>query len=223
MTQSSSHARARAANHKWAAADDAFAAFAAAAAVAASAAQDDVALVTAHAMDLLQLAVNCSNTTTAEMAFGHLQDVVVVDAAAAGRLMVTAAARGHLWLVAQMTALPAVQQKVPAAALSIVLEHLLLGDEGELRSRHFALIVVADMIAEQQLPSQQIDISTLVRLLRAVIKSQDGDVACDFTVQLNKLVRDDSRQQLLLAAVEACAGIGRDSLATRMATVICPF
>jgi hypothetical protein len=73
------------------------------------------------------------------------------------------------------------------------------------------------------MPSQQLDINTLMRLLRAVIQSQDGDVAYDFPVHLNKMVRHDSRQQLLLAAVKACGDFGRESLASGMAKALRPF
>jgi hypothetical protein len=129
--------------------------------------------------------------------------------------MVTAAVRGHFMLVFQMTALPAVRQNVPAASLSIVLENLLVGHARTYLSRYVALVYVADIIAEQALPSQQLDISTVTKLLRAAIRANiDDTLARGGAVQLTKMVRGNAGLQLLHAAFEACAEFGKDSLAT---------
>jgi hypothetical protein len=122
-------------------------------------------------------------------------------------------------LVFQMTTLPAVRQNVPAASLSIVLEHLLVGHERTYLSRYVALVYVADMIADQALPSQQLDINKVVKLLRAAIRTNmDDTLARGGVVQLTKLVRNGVWLQLLHAAFEACAEFGKDSLATGIAS-----
>jgi hypothetical protein len=137
--------------------------------------------------------------------------VVVFKTASAEGLLVTAVVRRHYGVVGLLTHVPAVRRNVRAATLSIVLEHLLLADGGTRISRYFALVAVKDMIVDQQLPSQQLDISTVARLLRAVIQTQNDDAAADAisVQQLCKLVRGDERQQLRDAFIEACADLRR--------------
>jgi hypothetical protein len=116
----------------------------------------------------MQLAVNCSSWATAHIAISNLPAwYCLLETASAERLLVTAAVRGHFGIVKLMTLLSVVQQNVPAATLSIVLEHVLVADGDIYSSRLIALTAVVDMIADQQLSFQQLDVRTLARLLRA--------------------------------------------------------
>ncbi|KAF6258854.1 hypothetical protein COO60DRAFT_1075045 [Scenedesmus sp. NREL 46B-D3] len=72
---------------------------------------------------LLQLAMNCSNPATAAAAASHLPEEL--EAGAARRLLLTAAARQHTEAVQQMTDLPFMQQHIDADTLEAVLRQLL--------------------------------------------------------------------------------------------------
>jgi hypothetical protein len=165
-------------------------------------------------MGLLQLAVNSSSAATASAALHHLPDVL--EAASAGKLLATAAVRRHFALVADMTALPAVRQSVHAAALGIVLTHILLADvdiQLDEVDRWRALSTVVHMIAEQRLAMQQLDVSTVARLLQAFIitwsfvwQEKSHVLAAGVALLMCKMARGNEWYELLLAAVEVRAG-----------------
>jgi hypothetical protein len=137
---------------------------------------------------------------------------------------VTAAVRGHFELFQEMLYHRVVRLHVPAAALRCVLEHLLRTDGFIDGSRWDALGAVVHMFADERSPlHHQLDISTVARLMRACVRTEDDDNTRDTAEYLCcVLVRDDERQQLLQAVSKAYAEVGCDALPGWLTSMITP-
>jgi hypothetical protein len=155
------------------------------------------------AADLLQLALNCSNTTAAATAVSHLQlkaasaarykrKLLVPDVAR--RLLVTAATRQHTAAVERMVRLAYMQQQIDAATLEAMLAELLKHD-GVLRE-------LVRLPAAAHLSSDAV-----IRLLLAAAARQGYSTPCDnvhMLLQLPAARQFDSAAvlQLLQAAIQ---------------------
>jgi hypothetical protein len=91
--------------------------------------QSRMPLPTADAADLLQLAINCSCDAVVEAALSRIP--ARLDAAAARRLLLTAALRHNAEVTSRLAKKPAVRQHIDAPTLSAVLDLLYHGASHE--------------------------------------------------------------------------------------------
>jgi hypothetical protein len=143
-----------------------------------------------HTAALLQLALNCSNSATAEAGVRHLPEQL--EAGAARKLLLTAAARQHTGSVRSMLSLPGMQQHIDADTLMTMLVQLL---------PHSDCVLCLSMLpAGQQLSCKQVE-----GLLFAAI---DAGSATDMSwcaiavLPATRQLSCDQVEGLLLAAVK---------------------
>jgi hypothetical protein len=188
---------------------------AAAAAAAAAAVQFDMPLAAADAADLLQLAVNCSSTATAEAAGGRVPHML--EPSAARRLWVTAIARQHAALVRAIAYAPDVGPHLDAFTVSTAWR-LVSSTGSGISGRKVQL----HQLLEQLPATQQLGVRDVAALLQTPVHSC-GEYAGIFMQGLCSL---PAAQQLacgdvlplLQMAVAAC---DTDSACKRVVSYVC--
>jgi hypothetical protein len=135
--------------------------------------QSSTLLPAADAADLLQLAINCSNLTTATAALSCFPSQL--EPTAARRLLLTAAVRQLAVFARRVAAAPAVQQHLDAPTLSAVLRALLLGAEAGLCASSMKSsgdsCAIGWLVDGQRAVAQQMEGAALVQVLHAAVRS----------------------------------------------------